>query len=91
MLPGEHSRNNTFSDSVIKKKLPSPFSQVYKLCEQVLNRTQLITKYAYRRFLTFQKKKKKKKCDKHAVGIIKFHHGDIDHETEWDHPPWVEF
>ena len=31
-----------------------------------------------------------KECDQHVVGIILFPHVDIDHETEWDHPLWVE-
>ena len=26
----------------------------------------------------------------HAVGIIQFPHGNINHEMEWDHPLWVE-
>ena len=51
MFSGEHPRINTLRDSVLKK-LPSPFNQVYTLCEQVSNRTQPITGYAYRRFLT---------------------------------------
>ena len=63
MLSGQHSRNNTFSDLSKKnlkkkKKLifkkPSPLHQVDTFCEQVLNRTQLMTRYSYRRFLTFQ-------------------------------------
>ena len=29
-------------------------------------------------------------CDQYAVGIIPFPHGDVDHETVWDHPQWVE-
>ena len=28
--------------------------------------------------------------DQCAVGITHFHHGDIDHETEWDRPLWVK-
>ena len=39
------------------KKMSSSLSQVYTLCEQVYSRTQLITRYAYRRFLTFQQVK----------------------------------
>ena len=31
-----------------------------------------------------------RKCDQYAVGIILFPHGDIVHETEWDHPLSVE-
>ena len=31
-----------------------------------------------------------KKCDQYVVGIILFPHVDIDHETERDHPLWVE-
>ena len=31
-----------------------------------------------------------KKSVKYAVSMIHFPHGDIDHETEWDHPLWIE-
>ena len=31
-----------------------------------------------------------KKCDQYVVGIILFPHVNIDHETECDHPLWVE-
>ena len=31
-----------------------------------------------------------KKYDQYVVGIILFPHVDIDHETECDHPLWVE-
>ena len=27
-------------------------------------------------------------CDQHAVGIIQFPHGDIDHETAKDRESW---
>ena len=46
MLTGGHSRNNTFSDSVFKQKLPPPLHQVHTICEQALNRTQLMTRHA---------------------------------------------
>ena len=31
-----------------------------------------------------------KKCDQYVVDIILFPHVDIDHETEWGRPLWVE-
>ena len=44
----EHSWNNAFSIS----KMPSLFHQIYSLCEQMLHGTQVITRYAYRRYLS---------------------------------------
>ena len=89
MLFGEHSRNNTLRDSVLKNCLLQSIKSTHPVSRCSMN----ITDHRGCRQVVSHLSKDKnelKKCDQYVVGIILFPHVNIDHKTEWGHPLWVE-